>query len=254
MDYEDDKDPAAGGTASTTSAPAAGSGMSPTLTGSAAKKGWGMFGGQKMPISGGMGGGWGQNPWTRGGQGQGSSGAGAQTGNGQMGGGHGRGMGMNPWGLFGMGGGPARPPAAGGQGVAPGEPNPNAPQDPWARMQGRMQEWQDGRDQRRQDFRDARDQFRGDMRAGMDKFRTDFRNDINSRMDGLGQMLQMPPGFANRLPWNRGVSGASGMGGTIPAAPPAQGVAPGEPNPAAPTPQPAPAVPQGRMRPRWGRF
>jgi hypothetical protein len=102
-------------------------------------------------------------------------------------------------------------------------------------MRERMGAWQEARDTRRQEFRDQRDQFRGDMRAGVDKLRTDFRNGLNDGIERVGQAFRMPPGFAQKLPWNRGQSGASGMGGTIPEPQPAPaGIAPGEPNPSAP--------------------
>lgn len=111
------------------------------------------------------------------------------------------------------------------------------------------------------DFRGGMDQLYGgmgqlhdgmrqgfqDWRGQRDQRHTDLRNKLTARFDKLGERFQMPPGFASRLPWNQGKSGASGLGGTVPpGAGPTQGIAAGEPNPATP---PAPGKAHG-----WGMW
>jgi len=106
---------------------------------------------------------------------------------------------------------------------APAAPNtPAAPSNvpPW------LQQFRSAQDQRRTDFRTGMDAFygglgklfEGDLKGGFGQRGTDFRDKLKERM-------QMPHGFASRLPWNQG-----------------QGAAPTEPNPNTPPDKPKEAA------------
>lgn len=125
---------------------------------------------------------------------------------------------------------PAAPAAPGGAPAASNLP-------PW------VQQFRAAQDARRNDFRTGMDAFygglgkifEGDLKGGFGQW-GDHRNAQRDAFRAkMGERFKMPDGFASRLPWNQGKSGASGLGGSIPA----QGIAPGEPNPAKPNDTPA---------------